>query len=158
MRPAGVGWWAHNLVSLLEEPRDRLADADDDEAFRRALAGLRDEPAFREEEPERFTGKSATGVTISIVIPNLRNAFQRADRLALEAELTGKILRLKEVRRARGAWPRPSAEISSSRFPGLSWNYSVDGGAMTIALVGRLPKPPSPFVLPTSFSSRAPSP
>lgn len=158
LRPTGVGWWAHNLVSLLQEPRDRLADADYDEAFRRALAGLRDEPAFRDEEPETPPGKSTTGVTLSIVIPNIRNAFQRADQLALDAELTGKILRVKEVRRAQGVWPQLSAEIASSRFPGLSWNYAVDGGAMTIALVGRLPKAPSPLVLPTSFSSRAPAP
>jgi hypothetical protein len=158
LRPAGVGWWAHNFASLVEEPRDRLADADYDEAFRRALAGLRDEPAFRNEEPETPPGKSATGVKISIVIPNLRNSFQRADQLALEAELTGKILRVKEVRRARGAWPDPSPEIASSRFPGFSWSYAVANDAMTISLAGQLPKPPSPLVLPTSFSSRAPAP
>lgn len=158
LKPAGVGWWAHNFVALVEEPRDRLADADYGEAYRRALAGLRDEPAFRDAESEAPPGDGATGGLLSIQIPNIRNAFQRADQLALEAELTGKILRVKEVRRAQGAWPQPSAEIASSRFPGLSWNYSVDGGAMTIALVGRLPKAPSPLVLPTSFSSRTPAP
>ncbi len=158
LRPKGVGWWAHNLVSLLEEPRGRLGFADYGESWARAIAGLRDEPAFRESAPGPKPGRSFSDIMLSIAIPNLRNSFDRADRLALDAELTGKILRVKEVRRAQGAWPQPSAEIASSRFPGLSWNYSVDGGAMSIALVGQLPKPPSPFVLPTSFSSRAPAP
>ena len=158
LRPAGVGWWAYNLVSLLEEPRDRLAWADYGEAWVHAIAGLRDEPAFRERAPDPKPGGSFATIMVSISIPNIRNSFDRADRLALDAELTGKILRVKEARRAQGAWPPPSAEIAASRFPGLSWNYAVDGGVMTIALARELPKPPSPFVLPTSFSSRASAP
>ena len=157
-RPSGVGWWAHNARSLLEEPAARLADASYLEAWPRALAGLRDGPAFREPAPDAKPGRSDGGVLMSIAMPNIRNSFERADRLALDAELTTKILRTQEFRRARGAWPDLSAEIAGSRFPGLSWNYAVDGGVMTIALVGQLPKAPSPFVLPTSFSSGVPAP
>jgi hypothetical protein len=152
-RPPGVGWWAHNVVSLLEEPRERLASADYDQGFCGALVGLRDGPAFREPEREREPGKDSTAVILSIAIPNIRNSFDRADRLALDAELTGKILRLREERRTAGEWPPPSAEISSSRFPGFAWTYRVDGGGMSIALPRELPKVSSGLVLPTSFSS-----
>ncbi len=158
LRPAGVGWWAHNLVSLLEEPRERLADADYGEAWVRAIAGLRDEPAFGEPPPEAPPGRDAASVTVSIVIPNHRETFRRADRLALDAELTGKILRVKDVRRAQRAWPQPSAEIAASHFPGLSWNYAVDGGVMTIALNRDVQQRTAGLVLPTSFSSRAAAP
>jgi hypothetical protein len=157
VRPEGVGWWVHNFVSLLEEPYARLADASYSDAWRRALTELRDEPAFRERAPDPKPGWNTTAILMSIALPNIRNSFERADRLALDAELTAKILRVKDARRAQGAWPQPSAEISSSRFSGLSWNYAVDGGVMTIALARALPKPPSPFVLPTSFSSRLPA-
>jgi hypothetical protein len=158
LRPDGVGWWAHNFVSLLEEPAARLADASYVEAWRRALTELRDETAFHERAPDPKPGRNTTSILMSIALPNIRNSFERADRLALDAELTGKILRAKEARRAQGAWPQPSTEIAASRFPGLSWNYAVDSGVMTIALARELPKPPSPFVLPTSFSSRLPAP
>ena len=158
LRPAGVGWWAYNLASLLEEPRERLANADYGEAWVRAIAGLRDEPAFGESAPDPKPGRSFSDIMLSISIPNIRNSFERADRLALDAELTGKILRLREVRRASGAWPAPSPDIASSRFPGLTWNYSADVGAMAIALNRDLPKPKAGLVLPTSFSSRVPAP
>ena len=93
-------------------------------------------------------------------MPNIRNSFERADRLALDAELTGKILRMKEVRRARGAWPEPSAEIAASRFPGLSWNYRPAGNAATIALERDVtnPFPKNSLVLPLSFTATAPAP
>jgi hypothetical protein len=158
LRPAGVGWWAHNFVSILEEPAGRLADADYRSAWTRAIAELRDGPAFREREPDQKPGWSTTAILMSIVIPNIRLSFDRADRLALDAELTGKILRVEEIRRAQGAWPQPSAEIASSRFPGLSWNYTVGPGAMTIALNRKLPEQKSGLVLPTSFSSQATAP
>ena len=57
LRPKGVGWWAHNLVSLLEEPRGRLGFADYGESWARAIAGLRDEPAFRESAPGPKPGR-----------------------------------------------------------------------------------------------------
>lgn len=158
MRPDGVGWWGHNLVFALEEPGGRLADAAYGEAFRRALAELRDEPAFREAAPEPAPSRDTTAILMSIVMPNIRESFGRADRLALDAELTEKVLRTKAARAATGAWPPPSAEVAASRFPGLAWNYSVEGGTVTIALNRGVPHPKVGLVLPTSFSARAPAP
>ncbi len=157
LRPEGVGWWAHNLVSLLEEPGERLSWASYGKAWAGALTVLRDEPAFRERAPDPKPGWSTSAVSRSITIPNVRNSFERADRLALEAELTGKILRARAARAAMGAWPSPSPEIAASRFPGLAWKCAIDGGAMQIALNRELPPLKAPFVLPTSFSSRAPA-
>jgi len=156
LRPEGVGWWAHNLVSVLQEPGERLAWANYGKDWARSLAELRDEPAFRERAPDPKPGWSTSAVIMSITVPNIRNSFERADRLALEAELTGKILRARAARAATGAWPPPSSEIAASRFPGLTWNYAVDGGAMKIALNGELPPLKSPLVLPTSFSAKTP--
>lgn len=154
LRPEGVGWWAHNVVSLLEEPRERLAEADYGTAWVRAIAGLRDEPAFRESSPNPKPGRNSSDVMLSVSIPNIRNSFERADRLALDAELTGKILRIQESRKALRVWPGPSPESSSSRFPGLSWNYRVEGDAITISLSREVPSPfpENSLVLPLSFS------
>ncbi len=148
----------NRFVSWLREPVERVWGAEYSEGWGREIAKLRDAPAFEAPRAAPENPRRPTEIILAIEIPNIRNAFERADRLALDAELTGKILRMKEVRRVRGGWPQPSTEIAASRFPGLSWNYAVDGGVMTIALAGELPKPPSPFVLPTSFSSRISAP
>lgn len=152
LRPEGVGWWGHNLVSLFDEPGERLAWANYGETWAHALAELRDEPAFREHPPDPKPGWSISSVMMSITIPNIRNSFERVDRLALDAELSGKVLRARAARAATGTWPSPSPEVAASRFPGLAWNYAVDGGAMKIALNRELPPLKAPFVLPTSLS------
>ena len=115
-----------------------------------------DEPAFSQTAPDAAPANDTTAIVVAISMPNIRNAFRRADRLALDAELTEKVLQAKAARTAAGAWPSPSAEIAASRFPGLGWNYRVDGGTMTIAPNRELPPPEAPLVIPTSFSSRAP--
>ena len=122
---------------FLGRPWYRLQMADWSDAMRRDLERLPSSPLIlhRTFQPENATkGWGLAQILASITIPNIRNSFVRADRLALDAELTGKILRVKTVRAATGTWPPPSAELAASRFPGLSWNYSVDAGAMTIAL------------------------
>ncbi len=149
---------ANRFLDWLREPAARIWGAEYSESWGREIAKLRDAPAFEAPQEAPKNPRRPTEVILAIAIPNIRNSFDRADRLALDAELTGKILRMKEVRRTRGGWPQPSTEIAGSRFPGLSWNYAVDGGVMTIALARELPKPPSPFVLPTSFSSRTAAP
>jgi len=153
--PRDVGWWHVRALAAVREPLERIRDSDFDEGWRAALSTLRDAPAFREDSDAATV---AASVRPSFV--NLRNAFARADRLALDAELTAKILRLEEARKGSGSWPEPSPEIASSRFPGLSWNYAVSGDTMTISLSRDLPSPFSKnsLVLPLSFSSGAPRP
>lgn len=146
------------FVTWLREPAERIWGAEYSESWGREIAKLRDAPAFEPPKAGTESPRGTTEIILAIAIPNLRNSFERADRLALDAELTGKILRMKETRRLRGAWPQPSPEIASSRFPGLSWNYGVDGRSLTLSLARELPEAKMPFVLPTSFSSRAASP
>jgi hypothetical protein len=148
----------NRLVSWLREPVERAWGAEYSEGWRREIAKLRDAPAFEAQKADIKSPRGTTEVILAIAIPNIRNSFERADRLALDAELTTKILRMKELRRAGGAWPPPSAEIAASRFPGLSWSYAPTNGGMTIALAGALPEPKIPFVLPTSFSTHVAAP
>jgi hypothetical protein len=155
LHPAAGGWWGHNLVAALEEPWERLAEANYGEAWWYGLAAMRDEPAFRDAPSAPPPGRDPTGLLIAPVT-NLRSSFERADRLALDAELTGKVLRARTAQAATGAWPQPSLEIAASRFPGLAWNYTVDGDAMKIVLNRELPPSKNRLVLPTSFLSRAP--
>jgi len=147
-------WWGHNLLAVFEEPLERLSAAAGNKAWWRAMKAIRDGPAFGEKASDPPPGNDATGLGIGFSMPNIRDGFRRADRLALDAELTEKVLRAKAARAAAGAWPSPSAEIAASCFPGLGWNYRVDGGTMTIALNRELPRPVAGLVLPTSFSSR----
>lgn len=148
----------NRFLGWLQEPTLRVWAAGYSVDWARAIAELRNAPAFEAPKKVAENPRGFSEIMLSIQMPNTRNSFERADRLALDAELTAKILRVKEARRTQGAWPPPSAEIAASRFPGLSWNYVVDRGVMTIALARELPKPPSPFVLPTSFSSRTSAP
>ena len=149
--------WVAPIAPLLEV-HERLWYPDYSRGWMRAIEGLRDAPAFEAPKDVAPNMNKATEIILAIAMPNLRSIFERADRLALDAELTGKILRVKEARAATGAWPPPSADLAASRFPGFAWNYSVDGGAMTIALNRELPKPAAGLVLPTSFSSGVPAP
>jgi hypothetical protein len=152
LRPEGVGAWAYNLVSVLDEPAERIAWAGYGKDWAPALAALRDEPAFRERPSDSKPGWSTSAVIMSITIPSIRNSFERTDRLALEAELTGKILGARAARAATGKWPSPSPEAAASRFPGLAWNYAIEGDSMKIELNGKVPALKSPLILATSFS------
>jgi hypothetical protein len=148
----------NRLVSWLREPSERLWSAEFSESWAVEIAKLRDAPTFEAGKPAGERPGGVTGFVVGLAMPNVRNTFERADRLALDAELTAKILTLQELRRARGTWPEASAEIADSRFPGLSWSYAVSGGAMTISLSRPLPEAKMPFVLPTTFSSRVQAP
>lgn len=155
-RSAGGG--GNRFLGWLQEPRVRVWGAGYSEDWARAVAELRDAPAFEAPRKDAENPRGFSEIMLSIQMPNFRDSFERTDRLALDAELTGKVLRAKAARAATGAWPSPSPEIAASRFPGLAWNYRVDGNVMAIALNRELPKPKAGLVLPTSFSSRAPAP
>ncbi len=150
------GWAA--AIAPLREVRERLWNPDYSRGWMRAIQGLRDAPAFGAPKDVAPNTDKGTEIILEIAMPNLRSIFERADRLALDAELTGKVLGAKAARAATGSWPSPSKEMAASRFEGLEWNYRVDGNAVAIALNRDLPRPKSGLVLPTSFSSRAAGP
>ena len=159
-REAGGG--GNRVLEWLREPSARLWNAEYSQGWATEIAKLRDAPALRSSESGRRRADPGSPRSFSspLAIPNIRNSFERADRLALDAELTGKILGLKKARHAHGAWPQPSPEIAASRFPGLSWNYRPAGNAATIALERDVtnPFPKNSLVLPLSFTATAPAP
>ncbi len=58
-------------------------------------------------------------------IPTLASAWLRADRLALEAELTNKVFDIRKGREASGAWPASIPGIEASKAKNVSWKYAV---------------------------------
>jgi hypothetical protein len=57
--------------------------------------------------------------------PNIASAWKRADRLALEAELTNKVFDVRAARAASGAWPPSVPGIETSKAKNVTWSYVV---------------------------------
>ncbi len=95
------------------------------------------------------------GLSLALAIPNIRNAFRRADRLVVDAELTSKILEAKALRRKNGGrWPKAIPGIEVSKFPGAFWRYEVSPeGRMSIAFSRELQSATLPKILPLRFES-----
>lgn len=58
-------------------------------------------------------------------VPTLASAWKRADRLALEAELTSKVFEIRAKRDPSGAWPAAIPGIEASKAENVKWNYAV---------------------------------
>jgi hypothetical protein len=136
--------WLRRLVSPFEEPIERWQNVE----YERQLRG-----AFRDIRTAYVTDaigvkKVAMNVSgpASIPIPNLLNAFERAERLAVDAELTERTLLAKEVRAPnRGVWPVSIPGIEVTRVQGAHWIYAVaPDGTASIALDRDLPPPEQP--------------
>jgi hypothetical protein len=90
--------------------------------------------AFKQTDAEMMADFSWWNVIGKIAVPNLSSAWSRAARAALEAEMTRKLLEIKRLRGADGAWPKELPGISASVCKDAKWDYRVapDGG-MTLA-------------------------
>ncbi len=97
-----------------------------------------------------------------IAIPNTISSWQRAHRLQLDLELTGKILLLKEARDANGgAWPDAVPGIEASVCPGGRWIYAraADRVSLSYSLAPSFPHtPPKALVLPLTYEEAVPAP
>lgn len=69
-----------------------------------------------------------------IAMPNLSDGWMRAERYALDAELTQKVLQLKAGRGGDGAWPPVPAGFEACFCPKAKWVASVQDGALTVSL------------------------
>ncbi|MGA7991972.1 MAG: hypothetical protein WCC53_11105 [Thermoanaerobaculia bacterium] len=58
-------------------------------------------------------------------VPGLASAWKRADRLALEAELTNKVFDIRAKRVPSGAWPPAIPGIETSKAGNVTWTYAV---------------------------------
>lgn len=90
-----------------------------------------------------------------LAIPNTASSWQRAHRLQLDLELTGKILLAKEARDANGgAWPDAVPGIEASVCPEGRWTYARSAGRVSITY-DRVPRfndlKPSALVLPMTY-------
>ncbi len=150
--------WLRRARYLFAGPWFRLEWAHYSEVMRAEFARSKSAPlSDHYSEPPTRKGWSLASVS-SIAIPNIRNAFVRADRLVVDTELTSKILEAKHLRRENGRrWPAAIPGIEASRYPGASWRYEVshDGSRMSITFSRELasPYPSNAKPLPLRFSS-----
>ena len=112
---------------------------------------------FRKASQPGTDSAEVAQVFTDIVVPNFRNHLERAGRLAIDNELT---LRILELRLARASardrrWPDALPDDASSACPGASYAYERDGSAMQIAFKGEAPSPSTGLALPLSFATRA---
>ncbi len=149
---------ARRVFEFVLRPWYRLGGTDYSEALRAELAMLRDAPlSDRPSEEPPFGPARTTRELIANAILSTRNALSRADRLVVDAELTSKILEVKELRKKNGGrWPSAVPGIETCSFPGASWRYEVSPeGRMSIHLDRELasPYPRASLANPLFYSS-----
>lgn len=136
------------LRALVMGPWRRLSAAKESNAVRGEVVRLRDAPPSDQlPEPDPVAGAA---------IPNLRNAFLRAYRLVVDAELTARVLDARAARAAsKGRWPATLPGVETSAYPGASWSYTVAAdGTATIGFSKELKSPYTEKDLPLTFASR----
>lgn len=150
--------WLQRIGGLLERPQARVMWAEYSDVLRARLVEIHAAP-LSDHLPEAATRDRWTAgrIAATIAMPNLDNAFLRADRLVVDAELTSKVLEARRLRREGGGrWPAAIPGVEASRFPGASWRYeaSPDGG-MSLAFSRELASPYGRNVepLPLRFTS-----
>lgn len=95
-----------------------------------------------------------------IILPGLKNRLERAGRLAVEAELTRKILELRLARSdsRAGEWPQRLDDESSHVCAGATYGYRRSGFGMEIEFRGSPPAPDTGWTLPLSYSTHGDPP
>ena len=156
---AGVEGPVHRISNLIARPWDRLAEANYSEALCVEFGRLRDAPLSDRLFEVPPLGRAPSFRELKLVaIPNIRNSFLRADRLVVDAELTSKILEVKELRKKNGGrWPAADSRDRGLLFPGRILALRSLSRGPDVALVSaaswRLPIPTAAGVLPLRFSS-----
>ncbi len=95
-----------------------------------------------------------------LILINMKDAFRRAGRFAVDQELTLAILRLRQAREEDpdGRWPERMENIISTVCPSFAYAYRSDSQGMEIRFDGTIADPSAPFLLPLSFRSSPPPP
>jgi hypothetical protein len=98
--------------------------------------------ALERQDPCGFSRQEARRVwkplRADITAPNLISTSRRLFRLLIEAELTVKLMEVRNARRD-GRWPEKLPDTESHVCPGSAWSYRVAGdGSMTVSFGGRL--------------------
>ncbi len=121
---------------------ERLAEGDDEQ-----------EPSAEEGEQRLY---------FKDLLPTVTSALRRAARLAVDKELTLRILELRLDRAASrdGKWPVKPANATSGACLEASYAYAADGEGMEIRFEGQIASPDVRLTLPLSFHTgkSAPTP
>ncbi len=151
--------WLQRIGGLLERPQARVMWAEYSDVLRARLVEIHAAP-LSDHLPEAPTQDRWTAgrIAATIAIPNLENAFLRADRLVVDAELTSKVLEARRLRREGGGrWPATLPGAETSRYPGASWRYeALPGGAMSLTFSRELASPYAKDVTPLPLRFTAP--
>lgn len=116
------------LAQLLARPGDRLEAAAFLDGWRSMTeAGLKSPVSDGDgkELAAAFRAGMGRWADAAPAVPNLASAWKRADRLALEAELTNKVFDVRAARAAAGAWPPAIKGIEASKAKDVTWTYAV---------------------------------
>ena len=125
------------------------------EGTRKDLVAIRDAHVVRDWPQRKPKWYSASAILLSISLPGTHSMFRRVDEYLLDAELTDKVLRARELRAENGnRWPVSIPGIEETRASDARWIYSVaPNGVVTIQLSQELFKDRGGFQLPLCFSS-----
>lgn len=117
------------VARLASRPRERLAGAALLDGWR-AMSDAADLTPVSDgdvkalaEAFEKGAGRWAAPPTSAILAAAA--SIRRADRLALEAELAGKVLDARAARGASGAWPASLPGVEASKAANVKWTYAV---------------------------------
>ncbi len=94
-----------------------------------------------------------------VALPNLADAWARADRLGLDLELTERALQIKGLRTAEGGWPASAPQgFEKSLCPKARWTFATQGGGFTIVLENgpEFPEKATWATLPLRYEEPAP--
>jgi hypothetical protein len=152
---ARVRGWRRIADNLREISPCKASKLSDDEIGQPIYEELRKIPSDGENDPEK-----TAQVFRDIAAPNLGQMLRRSASLAVDRELTAKILELRQEKAAdrKGRWPEKLVDNQSRVCPDASYEYQLRGQAMMIRFKGGIAQPDAPaLVLPLSFEVRAPS-
>jgi hypothetical protein len=153
---AKVRGWRRVADNLREISPCKASKLSDDEIGQPIYEELKRIPSDGENDPEK-----TARIFKEIASPNLGQMLRRSASLAVDRELTAKILQLRQEKAAdrKNRWPEKLSVAESSVCPEASYEYQSRGSAMLIRFKGSVVAPGEPaLVLPTSFEARSPAP
>lgn len=150
--PAGPRWARASRADFLDARRALLL------RFRSAFPATASGGTPTARSDAEMNPMTAGGIVAAMGEPNLSTAVARADRLAIDIELTKHILEVRLQTTSLGHLPSEMPSFKISRMPGAHWQYSVDGGSrFTVSFSGELhSEDRQGLVLPLHYEANAP--
>jgi hypothetical protein len=153
---ARVRGWRRVADNLREISPCKASKLSDEEIGHPIYEELSKVPGDGENDPEK-----TAQIFKDIAAPSLGQMLRRSASLAVDRELTAKILQLREEKAAdrKSRWPEKLSIPESNVCPEASYEYQSRGLAMLIRFKGSVATPGEPaLVLPLSFEARPPAP